>query len=439
MKTIIKLLIFVFALAFFVPNLFFDTNIAKAENGKVVDISIDDQTMTVIENYHVINKFAVSTGKWDMPTPIGTFYVQNHILDAYSQPYDLYMPYWMGIGAGYGIHGLPYWKYSWGNVYEGVDHLGIRVSHGCIRLSVANAEWLYSWAPNGTTVIIHQGSGIQAQITPPDYDAIVTDQSPQNITIKPGETRELWVKIKNTGKNWWYNVGSYPIRLGTNRNYDHISSVANSSWISGNRAALIDRTGVEPGQEAMFKFTVTAPTQQMTYEEHFKPVADGHSWFADPNLDIVWKITVFEPEYSGEWFSQSDWPMLTEGDTKTLQIKYKNTGSKTWYNSGTNPIRLGTNNPIDRNSAFYNPTDWISANRPTTMDENEVKPGEIATFTFIVRAPLATGEFNEYFRPVVEGKTWLEDKGTFLKIYVVQKTDIFNASSTENDQTKSAN
>ncbi|HPH78890.1 MAG TPA: hypothetical protein PLH65_02295, partial [bacterium] len=177
----------------------------------------------------------------------------------------------------------------------------------------------------------------------------------------------------------------------------------------------------EPGQEAMFKFTVTAPTQQMTYEEHFKPLAEGYSWFADPNLDIVWYINVYEPEYSAEWFSQSDWPLITEGDTKTLQIKYKNVGAKTWYNYGDNPVRLGTNDPIDRNSVFYNPSDWIAENRPATMDESEVKPGEIATFTFVIRAPLTVGEYAEHFRPVVEGKTWLEDTGTFIQIKVVSQ------------------
>jgi len=421
MKTAIKSVITTLFFFLFISNIFLDTSTVHADSGKVIDISIDDQTMTVIENYHVINKFAVSTGKWDMPTPIGTFYIQNHILDAYSQPYDLYMPHWMGIGGGYGIHGLPYWKYSWGNVYEGENHLGIRVSHGCIRLSLDNAGWLYDWAPNGTKVTIHQNSGVQESITPPDYDGEVTDQSAQHITLKPGETKELWVKLKNTGKNWWYNVGSYPIHLGTSQNYDHVSSLANSSWLSANRPSIIDRTGVEPGQEAMFKFTVTAPTQQMTYEEHFKPLAEGYSWFADPNLDIVWYINVYEPEYSAEWFSQSDWPLITEGDTKTLQIKYKNVGTKTWYNYGDNPVRLGTNDPIDRNSVFYNPSDWIAENRPATMDESEVKPGEIATFTFVIRAPLTVGEYAEHFRPVVEGKTWLEDTGTFIQIKVVSQ------------------
>lgn len=415
-------LVLVFALALFVPKINFEAEKAKASDGKVIDISINDQMMTVVENNMVIKKFAISTGTWDMPTPIGTFYIQNHILDAYSQPYDLYMPNWMGLGGGYGIHGLPYWKYSWGNVYEGVNHLGIRVSHGCIRLALENAAWLYDWAPNGTKVVIHNESGTVVPITPPDYDGEIIEQSPQDITLRPGESTELWVKMKNTGKNWWYNVGSNPIHLGTAKSFDHISSLANSSWLSPNRPAIIDRTGVGYGQEAIFKFTITAPNEQRTYEEHFKPVAEGHSWFADPDLDIFWNIKVYQPEYSSKWFSQSDWPIVTAGDTKTLQIKYKNMGSKTWYNTGSNPIRLATSNPIDRFSVFYDPTTWLSPNRLTEMDESEVKTGEIATFTFTVKAPKAIGTYDEYFRLVSEGKTWLEDDGVFIRIKTVSDT-----------------
>ena len=429
-------LVLVFAFSFFVPNLNFEAKKAVASDNKVIDISINDQQMTIVENNMAIKKFAISTGKWDMPTPLGTFYIQNHIYDAYSQPYDLYMPYWMGIGGGYGIHGLPYWKYSWGNVYEGVNHLGIRVSHGCIRLSVDNAAWLYDWAPNGTRVVIHQESGTQVAITPPDYDGVITAQSAQNITLRPGESTEVWVKLKNTGKHWWYNIGDHPIHLATYKDADRVSDFGNSSWLTFNRPAIIDNTGVGYGQEATFKFTITAPTKQMQYEEHFKPVAEGHSWFFDPDLDIVWYINVYQPEYSNQWFSQSDWPIITAGDTKTLAFKFKNMGYATWYNSGSNPIRLATSNPIDRSSVFFNPSSWLSSNRTTAMDEAQVLPGEIGTFTFTVKAPLSPGTYDEYFRLVAENKTWMEDQGVFLRIKVVQNPDLSTTYSSETDLTK---
>ncbi len=397
---------------------FFQPKTAQAGGGKVIDISIADQQMTVIENYQIINKFPVSTGTWNMPTPVGTHQIYNHISDAYSTLYDLYMPSWMAItpDGGYGIHGLPYWKYSWGNVYEGENHLGIRVSHGCVRLSLDNAAWLYNWAPNGTTVLIHDSSGIEAAFNPPDYDAIIIDQSPSNITLKPGETANVWVKIKNTGKNWWYNVGQYPIYLGTDSPRDRISPFTNNTWIGGNRAVKLATTGVSNNQETTFNFTITAPQEQKDYEEHFRPVAENYSWFND--IDIVWHIKVWQPEYSNQWVSQSTYPTIDKNQTTTLQVQFRNTGSRTWYNTGNNPVRLATSHQKDRNSIFYNPSSWLSPNRLTNLKESSVAPGEIGTFEFEILAPNQTGVFTEYFQLVAEGASWLEDQGVFLNINV---------------------
>ncbi|MFA4930726.1 MAG: L,D-transpeptidase family protein [Patescibacteria group bacterium] len=417
-KATIITIIIALALTFSIPNQSFEIEKAKANSSKVIDVSIADQRMTIIENYQIINQFPISTGTWDMPTPIGTHQIYNHIPNAYSTPYDLYMPNWMAITSdgSYGIHGLPYWQYSWGRVYEGENHLGWRVSHGCIRLSLANAEWLYDWAPNGTTVIVHNESGIQANYTPPDYAAEIIDQSPSNITLKPGETTNVWVKLKNIGKNWWYNVGQYPIHLGTDNNRDRASSFSNSSWIGANRPVKLATSGVSYGQEATFNFTITAPQEMKEYEEHFRPVAENHSWFNDP--DIVWHINVWQPAYSNQWISQSNYPTVAAGDKIELQIKYQNTGSQTWKNSGANPVRLATSHSQDRNSIFYDQTSWLSPNRLTNLAETEIDPGEIGTFNFTIQAPHTPGVYTEYYQLVAEGANWMEDNGVFLNIYV---------------------
>lgn len=60
--------------------------------------------------------------------------------------------FWLGfIGSAYGIHELPEWP---GGYKEGKSHLGRPVSHGCVRLGVGSAEWLFNWADIGTEVII---------------------------------------------------------------------------------------------------------------------------------------------------------------------------------------------------------------------------------------------------------------------------------------------
>lgn len=130
----------------------------RGAGSKRIDIDISEQVMRLYEGSVQVGEHRVSTGTWSMPTPIGTFQVRNHISTAYSKRYALYMDWWMAItpDGAYGLHSLPYWKTKNGIIYEGRDHIGKRVSHGCVRQLPAESKALYDWAPNGTSVTVHQ-------------------------------------------------------------------------------------------------------------------------------------------------------------------------------------------------------------------------------------------------------------------------------------------
>lgn len=98
-----------------------------------------------------LGSFPVSAGKASTPTPKGNYTIINKHPKAWSS-YGLWMPYWMGLGTGkFGFHELPIWPSGY---REGENHLGIAVSHGCIRLGIGPAEYLYNWADIGTPVVI---------------------------------------------------------------------------------------------------------------------------------------------------------------------------------------------------------------------------------------------------------------------------------------------
>lgn len=110
------------------------------------------QTLTAYLKDIPLAIWPVSTGKAGYETPAGTYTVNNKVPRAWSRTYGLWMPYWMSfIGSQYGIHELPEWP---GGLKEGANHLGIPVSHGCVRLGVGPAQWLYNWADVGTTVVV---------------------------------------------------------------------------------------------------------------------------------------------------------------------------------------------------------------------------------------------------------------------------------------------
>ena len=115
-------------------------------------IDTNNQTLTAFLSGIPINKFPISSGKPGYETPSGVYHIKNKNPRAWSYTYHLWMPYWLGfIGSAYGIHELPEWP---GGLKEGEGHLGRPVSHGCVRLGVGPAEWLYNWADIGTEVVV---------------------------------------------------------------------------------------------------------------------------------------------------------------------------------------------------------------------------------------------------------------------------------------------
>lgn len=124
---------------------------------KYIEIDISEQKLKFYENGFHLGEHLVSTGTTRLPTPLGSFKIMSKSEVAYSNAYSLYMPHFMLFTkSGAGIHGLPYWKNGNSVVYEGVNHLGKRVSHGCVRLALDAAENVFNWADSNTAVIVHQ-------------------------------------------------------------------------------------------------------------------------------------------------------------------------------------------------------------------------------------------------------------------------------------------
>jgi lipoprotein-anchoring transpeptidase ErfK/SrfK len=104
--------------------------------------------------------FRVATGQSQYPTPLGRF----HVLVKWRNPW-WYPPNsrwakgqkpippgpnnplgtrWMGLSSpGVGIHGTP-----------NPASIGYSLSHGCIRMYISDAEWLFNTIDIGTTVFI---------------------------------------------------------------------------------------------------------------------------------------------------------------------------------------------------------------------------------------------------------------------------------------------
>ncbi|MEK7276894.1 MAG: L,D-transpeptidase, partial [Chloroflexota bacterium] len=114
---------------------------------KVLIVDLSEQNLYVKLGDHVIRQTRVSTGAAATPTPVGeTKLILKQEVRVGVKPPHYIMPYFQMFRAGgYGFHALP----SLGRANSGVfwtearNHIGIPVSHGCIRLLPEDAEWLF--------------------------------------------------------------------------------------------------------------------------------------------------------------------------------------------------------------------------------------------------------------------------------------------------------
>ncbi|PIT93937.1 hypothetical protein COU00_01735 [Candidatus Falkowbacteria bacterium CG10_big_fil_rev_8_21_14_0_10_43_11] len=125
----------------------------KAKLEKKIFIDTKNQLLGYNLGEVRLGLYPISTGKRGMETPAGQYKVLEKNLRRWSSKAKLWMPYWLMFDArGFGIHELPEWN---DGTKEGANHLGIPVSHGCVRLGVGPAEKLYNWAEAGTKVFVN--------------------------------------------------------------------------------------------------------------------------------------------------------------------------------------------------------------------------------------------------------------------------------------------
>jgi hypothetical protein len=102
---------------------------------------------------------------------------------------------------------------------------------------------------------------------------------------------------------------------------------------------------------------------------------------------------------------------MTSGEEQVVWLEMKNDGNVTWDVAQT---RVGTQDPQDRDSAFFKEGNWLSASRPSGADHSTYAPGMVGRFTWVMVAPEVdvTTRFDETFQLVQEGVTWFGPKTT---------------------------
>jgi lipoprotein-anchoring transpeptidase ErfK/SrfK len=131
-----------------------------AKFGPVIVIRRGANELRYYNGARLIRRFGVATGQAVYPTPTGLFNIVDKQLNPWWRPPDSAWAKgldpippgpgnplgtrWMGLSvSGVGIHGTP-----------DDASIGYSASHGCIRMHIPDAEWLFHHVELGTPVVI---------------------------------------------------------------------------------------------------------------------------------------------------------------------------------------------------------------------------------------------------------------------------------------------
>ncbi len=133
-------------------------------------LNVPNQVLTVFERddageyTRVVRRMLCSTGAAATPTPSGTYRLGGkERFGAFAHFNNEYARYWTQVVRGIYLHSITFSKRDTSKLKSNpFSQLGKRASHGCIRLYVEDAKWLYYYACPGTRITIGSENGISA-------------------------------------------------------------------------------------------------------------------------------------------------------------------------------------------------------------------------------------------------------------------------------------
>lgn len=125
-------------------------------DGYALIFNQDDQLLKIYKDGELVSEAKGSAGLWDNFTPKGVFEIEKGRRGEwfYVKRFEQGMKYWVGFKGTYLFHSLPFTEDKQ-LIQEEADKLGQPASHGCIRLPVDVAKYIYDNVPVGSLVIIN--------------------------------------------------------------------------------------------------------------------------------------------------------------------------------------------------------------------------------------------------------------------------------------------
>jgi hypothetical protein len=141
---------------------------ARTIPAKMIVVSTESQHADMYERSRIVYSTDVTTGGPELPTDHGVFHIDFKASPfVFHSPWPMGSPYyysptpvqfWMPFDGGEGLHDAS-WRSNFGpgsnlattDLGNGNTILG---THGCVNLPFAAAQFVWDWAPTGTTVVV---------------------------------------------------------------------------------------------------------------------------------------------------------------------------------------------------------------------------------------------------------------------------------------------
>jgi hypothetical protein len=180
---------------------------------------------------------------------------------------------------------------------------------------------------------------------------------------------------------------------------------------------------------ALYSYTPYVPNQAALNAQYGS--GDGCSAYGNRNFYLYftdWFGSTLGPAHAWEEVSKNIYTDATKSNQLSadsirtnqyffIEYTIRNTGSVVWKKGS---VLFGKANS---SPSPFCATGWLSCARPSTINTDEVKPGDTTTISFWMQAPPTPGSYKEYYNLVIENYTWFADIGSHYVINVQQKTD----------------
>lgn len=220
-----------------------------------------------------------------------------------------------------------------------------------------------------------------------------------DVILAPGDKKVVKIRLKNLGTRTWTNTGNNYAFLQVDKPLKRVSKFFDEpSWVANNtQPTRVDSTNVPPGYVGTFEFYVIAPQATGSFTEDFSAAIEGVTQL--PGSDVAMRLLVKAP-YSA---TVTEKPTVITSETNKSQVitvKMKNTGARTWTNTGDNAIALQAL-PSDGKKSIFTHDTWTNNDlEPGRLQTASVANGEIGTFTFFIHVPQKAGSYQEKFTAI---------------------------------------